>query len=112
VGLLPLRHADHIFPHGSPAADSIQHELVRRLGLPDAGLHPRSIAILRETRMPAVRIEPAVAIDRDDATRIVEPNFGRDVALAIANGVVAVLAPAVADLLGAEMGESRSRSTG
>jgi N-acetylmuramoyl-L-alanine amidase len=85
-------------PMGRRLAESIQHELVRRLGLPDAGLHPRSIAILRETRMPAVRIEPAVAIDRDDATRIVEPNFVRDVALAIADGVVAFSRPAPADL--------------
>jgi N-acetylmuramoyl-L-alanine amidase len=85
-------------PMGRRLAESIQHELVRRLGLPDAGLHPRSIAILRETRMPAVRIEPAVAIDREDATRIVEPNFVRDVALAIADGIVAFSRPAPADL--------------
>jgi hypothetical protein len=45
-----------------------------------------------------VRIEPAVAIDRDDATRIVGPNFVRDVALAIVDGVVVFSRPAPADL--------------
>ena len=57
---------------GRRLAESIQHALVRRLGLPDGGLHPRSIAILRETRMPAARIEPAVALDELDASRIAE----------------------------------------
>ena len=57
-------------PMGRRLAESIQDALVRRLGLPDGGLHPRSIAILRETRMPAARIEPAVALDERDASRI------------------------------------------
>src|SRR4029453_15025104 len=45
-------------PMGRRLAASIQHALVRRLGLPDCGLHPRSIPILPETRMPAARARP------------------------------------------------------
>jgi N-acetylmuramoyl-L-alanine amidase len=85
-------------PMGRRLAGSIQHALVRRLGLPDGGLHPRSIAILRETRMPAARIEPAVALDELDASRIGEPAFAGDVARAIADGVIAFSRPAPADL--------------
>jgi N-acetylmuramoyl-L-alanine amidase len=84
-------------PMGRRLAESIQHALVR-LGLHDGGLHPRSIAILRETRMPAARIEPAVALDELDASRIGEPAFAGDVARAIADGVIAFSRPAPADL--------------
>ncbi len=84
-------------PMGRRLAESIQHALVR-LGLPDGGLHPRSIAILRETRMPAARIEPAVALDELDASRIGEPAFAGDVARAIVDGVIAFSRPAPADL--------------
>ncbi|MGA9161615.1 MAG: peptidoglycan-binding protein [Actinomycetota bacterium] len=85
-------------PMGRRLAESIRREVVEGLGLPDGGVHPRSIAILRETRMPAVRIEPAVADDPDDAARIADPSFPRDVARAIADGVVAFSRPAPADL--------------
>lgn len=85
-------------PMGRRLAESIQHALLRRLGLLDGGLHPRSIAILRETRMPAARIEPAVALDELDASRIGEPAFAGDVARAIADGVIAFSRPAPAEL--------------
>jgi N-acetylmuramoyl-L-alanine amidase len=85
-------------PMGRRLAESIQQELVGRLGLLDGGSHARSIAILRETRMPAVRVEPVVAVDLDEAGRIAEPGFSRDVARAIADGVVAFSRPAPAGL--------------
>jgi N-acetylmuramoyl-L-alanine amidase len=85
-------------PMGRRLAASIQDALVRRLGLPDGGLHPRSIAILRETRMPAARVEPAVALDELDASRIAGAAFAGDVARAIADGVAAFSRPAPADL--------------
>jgi N-acetylmuramoyl-L-alanine amidase len=85
-------------PMGRRLAASIQHALVRRLGLPDGGLHPRSIAILRETRMPAARVEPAVALDELDASRIADAAFAGDVARAIAEGITAFSRPAPADL--------------
>ena len=84
-------------PMGRRLAESIQHALVR-LGLPDGGLHPRSIAILRETRMPAARVEPAVALDELDASRSADAAFAGDVARAIAEGITAFSQPAPADL--------------
>jgi len=58
----------------------------------------RSIAILRETRMPAVRVEPAVASSERDAGAIMAPSFASDVARAIADGIIAFSRPAPADL--------------
>ena len=80
-------------PMGRRLAESIQDALVRGLGLSDGGLHPRSIAILRETRMPAVRVEPAVATDPADAARLADPAFASDVARAVVEGILAFSRP-------------------
>ena len=85
-------------PMGRRLAESIQAILVSRMGLEDGGVHSRSIAILRETRMPAVRIEPAVDTSERDAVRASEPAFANEVAASIAEGIVAFSRPATAGL--------------
>jgi N-acetylmuramoyl-L-alanine amidase len=82
-------------PMGRRLAESIQEALVRGLGATDGGLHPRSSAILRETRMPAVRVEPAVATHPGDAERIGDPAFARDVARSVVEGILAFSRPPV-----------------
>ncbi|HET7236019.1 MAG TPA: peptidoglycan-binding protein [Actinomycetota bacterium] len=77
-------------PMGRRLAASIHASLVSRLGLDDRGVHPRSIAILRETRMPAVLIEPVGAGD----PRTDEQGFVAAVAEAIAEGIEAFSRPA------------------
>lgn len=84
-------------PMGRRLAGSIQAALVRRVGLQDAGVHPLSISILRETRMPAVRIEPVAITDRRVAERAQDPAFAREVAQAIAEGIVAFSEPVPSD---------------
>jgi len=83
-------------PMGRRLAESIHQLLVSALRLEDGGVQSRSIAILRETRMPAVRVEPAVAGGRPDAEQIARPSFANDVARAIAEGIVAFARPAPA----------------
>ena len=77
-------------PMGRRLAASILTSLVSRLGLMDRGVHPRSIAILRETRMPAVLIEPFGAGD----PRADEDGFAQAVAEGIAAGIEAFSRPA------------------
>jgi N-acetylmuramoyl-L-alanine amidase len=48
--------------------------------------------------MPAARVEPAVALDELDASRIAETAFAGEVARAIADGVTAFSRPAPADI--------------
>ena len=80
-------------PMGRRLAESIQEALLRSPDVVDGGLHARSIAILRETRMPAVRVEPAVATDPADGARIADPAFAGTVARAVADGVLAFSRP-------------------
>jgi N-acetylmuramoyl-L-alanine amidase len=73
-------------PMGLRLADCIRTELLA-LGLPDGGVRPLAIAILRETRMPAVQVELAVLGDPKDAERVTEPGFAEEAAAAIARGI-------------------------
>jgi N-acetylmuramoyl-L-alanine amidase len=74
-------------PAGQRLADLIQEELVSRLGLLDGRTHPISIAMLRETRMPAVQIEPCFITNPREGRLLREPGFRRDVAIAIVRGL-------------------------
>ncbi len=73
-------------PMGLHLAESIRAELAR-MALPDGGVRPLAIAILRETRMPAVQIELAVVADPKEAARIREPTFDQQAGGAIAEGI-------------------------
>ena len=79
---------------GAALADKIQHELVA-LGLRDCRSHARSYAILRETRMPAVLVEPVFITNEDEEKRLEDPEFVRTLAAAIATGVARYYAEAL-----------------
>jgi N-acetylmuramoyl-L-alanine amidase len=74
-------------PMGRRLAGSIHDALISHLGVPDGGVEPRSVAILRETRMPAVLIEPSTTETAAD------PSFVAEVAWAIAEGIDAFSRP-------------------
>jgi N-acetylmuramoyl-L-alanine amidase len=80
-------------PMGRRLANSIYEALERRLDVDGAGIHPRSIAILRETRMPAVRLETPVPSNAVD-----EERFASRLSDAIVRGIEAFTRPAPADV--------------
>lgn len=71
---------------GEALAERIQAELVA-LGLRDCRSHARSYAILRETRMPAVLVEPIFITNADEEKRLEDSEFRRVLAGAIVRGV-------------------------
>jgi N-acetylmuramoyl-L-alanine amidase len=71
---------------GAQLADLIQDELTR-LGLKDCRSHPGSFAILRETNMPAVLVEPAYVTSPEDAKRLEDPEFRTAVADALTGAI-------------------------
>lgn len=73
-------------PAGEALADAIQHRLVS-LGARDCRSHARSYPILRETRMPAVLVEPAFLSNPDEEKRLEEHGFRASVAEAVASGI-------------------------
>lgn len=72
---------------GAAVAEAIQDELVN-LGLRDCRSHARSYPILRETRMPAVLVEPVFISNPDESKKLGEPEFLSSIADAIAAGVL------------------------
>jgi N-acetylmuramoyl-L-alanine amidase len=71
---------------GARVAECIHAEILG-LGVGDAGVHAKQYAVLRETRMPAVQIEPGFLTNPGDAARLAEEAFQRRLAEAIAAGL-------------------------
>lgn len=78
----------HFVSSGAGAAlgESIQTELVR-LGLLDCRNHARSYPLLRETKMPAVIVEPVFVTNPDEEKLLEEHDFRDALAAAIATGI-------------------------
>lgn len=71
---------------GEALAEKIQDELVS-LGLRNCRSHARSYAILRETRMPAVLVEPVFISNEDEEKQLEDPEFVQRLARSIAQAV-------------------------
>ncbi|HSD49750.1 MAG TPA: peptidoglycan-binding protein [Actinomycetota bacterium] len=77
-------------PAGRRLAELVQAELTR-LGLPDGGIRPLGVALLRETRMPAVRVEVGAGATFGDGRSIEHGEVRRRVVEAVADGVARFL---------------------
>jgi N-acetylmuramoyl-L-alanine amidase len=71
---------------GEVLAERLQDELTR-LDLEDCRSHARAYPVLRETRMPAVLVEPGFISHPDDEKKLQDPDFLSHVSEAIALGV-------------------------
>jgi N-acetylmuramoyl-L-alanine amidase len=84
-------------PAGQRLAELIQEEITSRMGLKDGRIHPLSIAVLRETRMPAVVVEPCFITNPKEERLIQEEAFRHDLAIAIAEGLERFFNPRARD---------------
>jgi N-acetylmuramoyl-L-alanine amidase len=82
-------------PAGRRLAELIQANLAS-VGLRDEGIRPLGITLLRETRMPAVQIEPGRTAREQDRERLANPGFRRALAEAVADGIGRFLAGSAA----------------
>jgi len=74
-------------PYGYRAANHIQDELVEKLGVTDCRAHGRAYRLLRDTRMPAVIIEPAFITNPEEEVLLEKPDYLDRIARAITVGV-------------------------
>jgi N-acetylmuramoyl-L-alanine amidase len=72
---------------GATLAELVQDELTAATGLRDGRAHPKSFPILRETRMPAVQIEPCFVTNPKEERLLSEKPFVREVAVATARAL-------------------------
>jgi N-acetylmuramoyl-L-alanine amidase len=71
---------------GEALADAVQGELVK-LGSRDCRTHARSYDLLRETRMPAVMVEPAFITNPDEEKKLDRLEHRVELANAIVAGI-------------------------
>jgi N-acetylmuramoyl-L-alanine amidase len=72
---------------GQRLAEAIQEALTDRLGLKDLRTHPKSLPILRETRMPAVHVEPCFITNAREETMLRDQAFQRELAKALTDAI-------------------------
>jgi len=74
-------------PAGQRLAELIQEELTTLTGLMDGRIHRLAVSMLRETRMPAVHVEPCFITNPEEEALLTDPVSRRRLAGAIAAGV-------------------------
>jgi N-acetylmuramoyl-L-alanine amidase len=74
-------------PAGQRLAELIQQRLCDRLGLKDLGTSRLAISILRETKMPAVQVEPSRISIAEEEQRLRDPGFVDGLAEAITDAL-------------------------
>jgi N-acetylmuramoyl-L-alanine amidase len=72
---------------GHRLAETIQHVLTEDLGLKDLRTHPKSLPLLRETKMPAVHVEPCFISNAKEEAELGERAFQLAIARAITDAV-------------------------
>lgn len=82
---------------GERLAGLVQREIVARTGLLDCRTHPKTLPILRLTRMPAVRVEAGYLTNETDSTLLAQPAFRDTVAEAVLVAVQRLYLPAESD---------------
>lgn len=78
-------------PAGERLAEAIMAEVVGQLGRRDCRTHPMALAILRETRMPAVQFEPCFITNPDEEADLQNAAFRARLAAAVADGLARFL---------------------
>jgi N-acetylmuramoyl-L-alanine amidase len=72
---------------GQRLAELIQEELVTRTGLKDGRTHPKWWTLLRETRMPAVHVEPCFITNPTEEKLLKDGGYAGQVADALVAGI-------------------------
>lgn len=72
---------------GRALAELVQDAITSRLGLKDGRAHPKAFSMLRETRMPAIHIEPCFITNPSEERLLAEGKLVHDLAVTIADAI-------------------------
>jgi N-acetylmuramoyl-L-alanine amidase len=87
----------HSSPMGERFAELVQREIVARTDLLDCRVHGKTWPLLRQTRMPAIRVEVGYLTNAGDAARLGEPTLRDTLAESIVAAVQRLFLPAEDD---------------
>ncbi|HTW19624.1 MAG TPA: N-acetylmuramoyl-L-alanine amidase [Mycobacteriales bacterium] len=83
---------------GERLADLMSREVASRTDLVDGRTHPKSWALLRLTRMPAVRLDAGYLTNPGDVARLAHPDFRDALAEAVVAGIQRLYLPEHLDI--------------
>ena len=75
--------------HSEPLARAVQREMLENIPLPDQGVYFRSLAVVRNTWMPAILVEGGFIIIPEQEHAMTTPQFQERYATAVADGLEA-----------------------
>ncbi|AFZ48443.1 N-acetylmuramoyl-L-alanine amidase [Cyanobacterium stanieri PCC 7202] len=78
----------YYFQTGRNLAATIHRNILQRLNIRDRNVRQARFYVLRNARMPSVLVETGFVTGREDAPRLRDPNFQRQMAQAIAAGII------------------------
>ncbi|WP_404786012.1 N-acetylmuramoyl-L-alanine amidase [Altericista sp. CCNU0014] len=76
---------------GRELAQTILNSITRSVNIQSRGLRAARFYVVRNTPMPATLVETGFVTGADDAPKLRDPNFQRQMAAAIANGIIEFL---------------------
>ncbi len=75
-------------PQSRALAESIHRNIIRRVNVVDRGIRTARFYVIRTTRMPSVLLETGFVTGIEDAAKLTNPTFQRQMAEAIAAGII------------------------
>jgi N-acetylmuramoyl-L-alanine amidase len=78
----------YYYSSGRWLAAAIQQSMLRNLNMRDRGVRQANFYVLRNSAMPAVLVETGFVTGREDAPRLADDQFRREMAAAIAEGIL------------------------
>ena len=78
----------YYYQSGRGLADTIHRNILRRVNIRDRRVRRARFYVLRKSSMPAVLVETGFVTGREDAPKLANPNYRRQMAEAIASGIL------------------------
>ncbi len=76
---------------GAELGQVILNSITRNVNIPSRGMHSARFYVIRHTTMPATLVETGFVTGAQDAPKLADPNFRRQMAAAIAQGIIEYL---------------------
>jgi N-acetylmuramoyl-L-alanine amidase len=76
---------------GAALGKTILNSILRSVNIPSRGMHPARFYVIRKTSMPSTLIETGFVTGAQDAPKLGDPNFQKQMAAAIAQGIIEYL---------------------
>jgi N-acetylmuramoyl-L-alanine amidase len=76
---------------GAELGQTILNSITRNVNIPSRGMHSARFYVIRHTTMPATLVETGFVTGAQDAPKLADPNFRRQMAAAIAQGIIEYL---------------------